>query len=162
MSASRWPRIVNKSDFLGQCAFPSSTQHTLDPTSHAHTEAFSIPLSLVTQSHAMTDLRELGVADTEDLGDHGGVGVTETSSTAPVDLGLAASGPSRLSFSPPPLPLDEEDELPPGAPSSDPWTADDLAAIAAAEAAERQRLSFERSLAGPSVGKAGKLRRDEG
>ncbi|EJT52727.1 hypothetical protein A1Q1_02062 [Trichosporon asahii var. asahii CBS 2479] len=102
----------------------------------------------------MTDLRELGVADTEDLGDHGGVGVTETSSTAPVDLGLAASGPSPLSFSPPPLPLDEEDELPPGAPSSDPWTADDLAAIAAAEAAERQRLSFERSLAGPSVGKA--------
>lgn len=34
-------------------------------------------------------------------------------------------------------------------------TEQELAAIAAAEAAEKQKRSFERSLAGPSVGKAG-------
>lgn len=37
-------------------------------------------------------------------------------------------------------------------------TEDELAAIAAAEAAEKQQRSFERSLAGPSVGKAGERR----
>lgn len=34
-------------------------------------------------------------------------------------------------------------------------TEEELAAIAAAEAAEKRQRSFERSLAGPSVGKAG-------
>lgn len=73
------------------------------------------------------------------------------------DLGVGDTGAARLSFSPPPPPPDEDDEPAQDVPSSDPWTAEDLASIAAAEAAERQRLSFERSLAGPSVGKAGEL-----
>lgn len=37
-------------------------------------------------------------------------------------------------------------------------TEEELAAIAAAEAAEKRQRSFERSLAGPSVGKAGESR----
>lgn len=103
----------------------------------------------------MTDLSDLGVADPGDLGvASGDLGIAASGGFA-----MAVSGPSRLSFSPPPPPPDEEDEPLQQAPSSDPWTADDLAAIAAAEAAERQRLSFERSLAGPSVGKAGELPR---
>lgn len=103
----------------------------------------------------MTDFSDLGVADPGDLGvASGDLGIAASEGFA-----MAVSGPSRLSFSPPPPPPDEQDEHLQQAPSSDPWTADDLAAIAAAEAAERQRLSFERSLAGPSVGKAGELPR---
>lgn len=59
--------------------------------------------------------------------------------------------------SPPPSPSPEPEALH-EPPSSDPaFTAEELATIAAVEAAEKQRLSFERSLAGPSVGKAGGL-----
>lgn len=102
----------------------------------------------------MTDLSELGVADTADSGWEPGAAPVDLGRVGAAHLHVAASG--RLSFSPPPPPPDEEDDTQ-QAPSSDPWTADDLAAIAAAEVAERQRLSFERSLAGPSVGKAGEL-----
>lgn len=69
----------------------------------------------------------------------------------------AAVPPIVCSPPPPSPPPDDLDELA-GPPSSDPvFSAEELASIAAVEAAERQRLSFERSLAGPSVGKAGEL-----